>query len=224
MVTLEQLGLVFAAHDSTLWTQEAAGRLVEVVLRMFGGGRTGGQWKSGVGRCRTATHIIRVSQCESTKEPLLSVHTISCQTFGVTSAGSNASINALVLCLAPTLISTPPMKTLVPLFFGLCLFTSLPPSPALVLSLLAPPPPPSNTGAGYVHSLPLASHARQVVSTPALMHLTFERRQRAHAILERMLGCGARREEMAGSRPRRGDGGFALPGEMLRPAKMMRDV
>lgn len=45
---------------------------------------------------------------------------------------------------------------------------------------------PAATGGGYWHSRPEFSHDRQVVPTPLFTHLTFERRQRIHAMLERI--------------------------------------
>ena len=45
---------------------------------------------------------------------------------------------------------------------------------------------PAATGGGYVHSLPECSHDRQVVPTPLFTHLTFDRRQRMQAMLERI--------------------------------------
>lgn len=78
-----------------------------------------------------------------------------------------------------------------------------PPTPG-AMSLPPPPPPPPPpvltavvpdeilgaplaTGGGYVHSLLLASHARQVVFGPVLTHFTFERRHRTHAIDDRIV-------------------------------------
>jgi hypothetical protein len=47
------------------------------------------------------------------------------------------------------------------------------------------------TGEGYEHSRPEFSHARHVVPTPLFTHLTLERRQRVHAMLERIRACCA---------------------------------
>lgn len=139
-----------------------------------------------------------------TQEDRRHILTTSCQIFGVTTVGSRASEYAFVLRLMPAPLFAPSMGTLAALFLGLCLLTSLPPSHAPALSLLGPPPPPPNTGGGYVHSLPLASQARQIVSTPALMHLTFERRQRAHAMLERIVESVAHEDGLVrGSREER---------------------
>ncbi len=40
-----------------------------------------------------------------------------------------------------------------------------------------------------MHSRPEFWHDRQVVPTPSLMHFTLERRQRMHAMLERIRPC-----------------------------------
>ena len=185
MATLEEPGQVFGYHHSMLCGWGGARWRVELVPGKLGDERKGDLLKSGAGICRTANHVrsnIELGVGEA--GPLRSL-TTSCQTLGVTTVGSRASENAFAPCLAPDPVFTP--KGLEPaLFFGLCLLLSLAPSPPPTLSLLLPPPPPPTTGGGYVHSLPLASHARHVVSTPPLMHLTFERRQRAHAMLERI--------------------------------------
>jgi hypothetical protein len=59
-------------------------------------------------------------------------------------------------------------------------------------TLLPLPTPPKPAGAGYVHSLPVASQARQVVLTPLLMHLTLLRRHRAQAIDDLIRGWSER--------------------------------
>lgn len=61
------------------------------------------------------------------------------------------------------------------------------PSASAARSRLAAPPPTPMAGAGYTHSRPEDSQARQVVSMPALTHFILLRRQRAQAILDRIV-------------------------------------
>ena len=107
----------------------------------------------------------------------------SCQTCGVSSLESKASKCGRGEDLDPE--SGFATKVCV-LFLGRCLRSPSPFPSALSPFMLCLRRLPAATGGGYVHSLPEFSHDRQVVPTPLFTHLTFDRRHRMQAMLERI--------------------------------------